>query len=113
MGKRDDLIQKYASDLREKCGMEPDMTLLEKVTIGCGPAIYNADATTVSSSDKAELETVKQNFLVKKLGLADGPELDAGIAKAMETYGKSNRQKHRAVVYYLLTKHFGKEAVYG
>jgi len=113
MGKRDDLIQKYAADLRDKCGMEPDMTLLEKVTIGCGPAIYNADAATVSSSDKAELETVKQNFLIKKLGLADGPDLDAGIAKAMDTYGKSNRHKHRAVVYYLLTKHFGREAVYG
>jgi len=113
MGKRDDLIQKYATDLREKCGVEPDMALLEKVTIGCGPAIYDADAATVSSSDKAELETVKRNFLVKKLGLADGPELDAAIDSVMETYGRSNRQKHRAVIYYLLTKHFGKEAVYG
>ena len=25
MGKRDDLIATYASDLREKCGVEPDM----------------------------------------------------------------------------------------
>ena len=113
MGKRDDLIQKYAADLREKCGVEPDMDLLEKVTIGCGPAIYDADASTVSASDKAELETVKRNFLVKKLGLADGPELDKAIDSVMETYGKSNRHKHRAVVYYLLTRHFGKEAVYG
>jgi len=113
MGKREDLIQKYAADLRDKCGVEPDMALLEKVTKGCGPAIYNADASTVSSSDKAELETVKQNFLIKKLGLADGPELDKAIDAAMETYGRSNRNKHRAVVYYLLTRHFGKEAVYG
>jgi hypothetical protein len=89
------------------------MDLLEKVTIGCGPAIYDADASTVSASDREELETVKRNFLVKKLGLADGPELDAAIDKVMETYGKSNRHKHRAVVYYLLTKHFGKDAVYG
>lgn len=113
MGKRDDLIQKFAADLREKCGVEPDMDLLEKVTIGCGPAIYDADGGTVSASDRNELETVKQNFLVKKLGLADGAELDAAIDSVMETYGRSNRHKHRAVVYYLLTKHFGKEAVYG
>lgn len=28
-------------------------------------------------------------------------------------YGRSERNKYRAVVYYLLTKHFGKESVYG
>jgi len=113
MGKRDDLIAKYADDLKNKCGMDPDMDLLTKVTIGCGPAIYDADAETVASSQKHELETVKKNFLIKKLGLADGPELDEAIASVVETYGKSERNKYRAVVYYMLTKHFGKESVYG
>lgn len=113
MGKRDDLIEVYAGDLRTKCGMEPDMELLRKVTIGCGPAIYNADASTVAATQPHELETVKTNFLVKKLGLKDGAELDAAIAQVIETYGKSERKKYRAVVYYMLTKHFGKEAVYG
>lgn len=112
MGRRDDLIAKYAEDLKSKCGMTPDMDLLTKVTIGCGPSIYNADASTVASSQPAELETVKNNFLIKKLGLADGPELDAAIAQAIETYGKSERNKYRAVMYYMLTKHFGKESVY-
>ena len=87
MGKRDDLIAKYADDLKTKCKMTPDMALLTKVTIGCGPAIYNADASTVAGSDKAELETVKANFLVKKLGLKDGPELDAAIAANLEHLG--------------------------
>ena len=113
MGKRDDLIAKYAEDLKEKCGMDPDMDLLTKVTIGCGPSIYDADASTVASSQPGELETVKANFLVKKLGLADGPELMSAIDSVIETYGKSERNKYRAVVYYMLTKHFGKEAVYG
>ncbi|AXI56624.1 hypothetical protein SuNHUV7_13160 (plasmid) [Pseudoseohaeicola sp. NH-UV-7] len=113
MGKRDELIAQYADDLRNKCGMTPDMDLLTKVTIGCGPAIYNADASTVAASQQSELETVKDNFLVKKLGLADGPELMAAIQKVIETYGQSERNKYRAVVYYMLTKHFGKEAVYG
>ncbi|MCA0962777.1 DUF2853 family protein [Salipiger bermudensis] len=112
MGKRDELIEKYAEDLRSKCGMEPDMALLTKVTIGCGPAIYNDDSSTVASSQPGELETVKDNFLVKKLGLSDGPELMDAINAVVETYGRSERNKYRAVVYYMLTKHFGKEAVY-
>lgn len=112
MSKRDDLIAKYAADLSEKCGVKPDMDLLTKVTIGCGPSIYNADSSTVAGSDPNELATVRNNFLIKKLGLADGPKLDEGIDAVMETYGRSNKNKHRAVVYYLLTKHFGKEAVY-
>jgi len=112
MSKRDDLIVKYADDLKNKCGVNPDMDLLTKVTIGCGPSIYNADASTVSGSDQSELDTVKNSFLIKKLGLSDGPQLDAAIASAVETYGKSERNKYRAVMYYLLTKHFGKESVY-
>ncbi|WP_187428500.1 hypothetical protein ROLI_044190 [Roseobacter fucihabitans] len=113
MGKRDDLIAQYADDLKNKCGMTPDMDLLTKVTIACGPAIYNVDAATVAASQASEIETVKTNFLIKKLGLSDGPELTAAIDKVVETYGKSERNKYRAVVYYMLTKHFGKEAVYG
>lgn len=113
MGKRDEWIAKYADDLKNKCGIEPDMDLLTKVTIGCGPAIYNADAQTVAASQPSELETVKNNFLIKKLGLPDGDNLMEGIQKAMETYGMSERNKYRAVVYYMLTKHFGKESVYG
>lgn len=112
MSKRDELIEKYAADLKDKCGVNPDMDLLTKVTIGCGPSIYNADASTVSGSDPSELDTVKHNFLIKKLGLKDSADLDKGIDVVMETYGKSNRNKYRAVVYYLLTKHFKKESVY-
>lgn len=112
MSKRDELIVKYAADLKDKCGVNADMDLLTKVTIGCGPSIYNADAATVSGSDESELNTVKNNFLIKKLGLKDGADLDKGIDVVMEKYGRSNRNKYRAVVYYLLTKHFGKESTY-
>jgi hypothetical protein len=112
MSKRDDLLAIYASDLRDKCGVTPDMDLLTKVTVGLGPAIYNSDSATVAGAQKSELETIRDRFLIKKLGLPDSPELMAGIDKAIETYGRSNRNKHRAVIYYLLTKHFGKESVY-
>lgn len=112
MSKRDELIAKYASDLEDKCGITADMELLTAVTIGCGPSIYNNDASTVSGSDQAELDTVKNNFLIKKLGLDDSPKLDEAIEAVVEKYGKSNRNKYRAVFYYLLVKHFGQESFY-
>ncbi len=112
MSKRDELIAKYAADLKEKCDVNPDMSLLTKVTIGCGPSIYNADSATVSSSDEKELATVKNNFLIKKLGLSESDALDVAIDAVMEKYGKSNRNKYRVVVYYLLATHFKKESVY-
>ena len=82
------------------------------MVIGLGPSIYKADAETVAGTDQAELDRVKNNFLIKKLGLKDSPEFDKAIDSVIEQYGKSNRNKYRAVVYYLLTKHFKKESVY-
>ncbi len=112
MNQRDELILKYAADLKDKCGVTPNMDLLKKVTIACGPSIYNADSSTVSSSDASEIARVKNNFLIKKLGLKDVPDLNIGIDNIMDQYGRTNRKKYRAVVYYLLTKHFGKESAY-
>ncbi|RDW13301.1 DUF2853 family protein [Paracoccus thiocyanatus] len=112
MSKRDDLIAKYAADMTEKLGVTPDMDLLTQVVIGCGPSIYNADAETVAASDKSELERIRTNYLMKKLGLPDGPELSAAIDEVMAKYGSSNRNKYRPVVYYMLCQHFGKQAAY-
>jgi len=112
MGKRDDLIAQYADDLKNKCGMTPDMALLTKVTVGCGPSIYNRDASTVAGGQPAELETVKKNFLMKKLGLSDSPALMDAINSCIDTYGRSERSKYRAVIYYMLVKHFNKESAY-
>ena len=75
MSKRDDLIVKYAADLKDKCGVNADMDLLTKVTIGLGPSIYNADSSTVSGSDEKELATVKNNFLIK--GRNDNNSIDS------------------------------------
>ena len=112
MSAREELIVKYAADLKDKCGVNQDMDLLTKVTIGCGPSIYNDDSATVAGSQQSELDTIKNNFLIKKLGLSDGANLDAGIDAIMEKYGRSNKNKYRAVVYYLLAVHFKKESVY-
>ena len=110
--KKEELIEKYAAHISEKFGESPDMELLGKVTHGLGPAIYNRDAATVSSSSESELETVKQNFLIKKLGLDDGPELMTTIRAVMDQYGASVRTKYRAVVYYILVRKFNKAQIY-
>ena len=112
MSKRDELIEKYAADIKDKFGETPDMDLLTKVTIGLGPAIYNLDASKVSGGDDKELETVKKNFLMKKLGMDDSPKLMEAINAVIDKYGRSNKSKHRAVIYYQLAKHFGKESIY-
>jgi hypothetical protein len=112
MSKRAALIEKYAADLKAKCQVEADMALLTRVTIACGPSIYDADAETVAASDPAEMARVRANFLIKKLGLPDSPALDAALDAVIETYGRSERQKYRAVVYYLLVLHFRKQAVF-
>jgi hypothetical protein len=110
--KRDELIQKYTEVLRIKFNVEPDMDLLRKVTIGLGPSIYNRDSANVSGTDEKELARVKHNYLIGKLGLPDSGELDTAIGEIMNQYGISERTKYRAVIYYLLTKKFGKEGVY-
>ena len=113
MSRRDDLIQKYVEDIKSKFGEEPDMDLLTRVTLGLGPSIYNQDSSKVSGSNGKELETVKQNFLIKKLGLQDGPALMEAIQGVIAAYGASEKNKQRAVIYYMLARHFGKRAVYG
>lgn len=112
MNKRDELIARYAADLKSKCGLSADMDLLTKVTKGCGPTIYSDDASTVSASDSAEMDRVKKNFLIKKLGLGASDDLDEGIKFVIDQYGRSNRNKYRAVFYYLLVKHFKRESTY-
>lgn len=112
MSKFDEKVELYKKFMDDR-NLRSNTDLLRAVTKGLGPSIYKKDAETVSGSDAKELETVKKNFLMKKLGLADSPELDEAIADVIERIGKSERNKYRAVVYYMLMKKFDKEDVYG
>lgn len=111
MSKFDETLANYKAEM-DKLGIKYDATLFAAVTKGCGPSIYLADASKVSSTDQAELDRVKNNFLIKKLGLADGLALDKGIAAVVDQLGSSNKNKYRAIFYYLLVKHFKKEGAY-
>lgn len=112
MSKFDEKVAQYKKFMDDK-GLKYNADLLQAVTKGLGPSIYKRDAETVSGSDPKELGTVKKNFLIKKLGLTDNSKLDDAIADVVGKIGKSERNKYRAVVYYMLAVHFGKESVYG
>lgn len=112
MSKFDEAVEKYTAENKKlKLGLSNE--LITAVAKGLGPSIYNKDAETVAGTDASELATVKNNFLIKKLGLKDGPELDTAIDEVIQTLGTSNRSKYRVHVYGLLTKKFKKESIYG
>ena len=93
-------------------GIECDQQLLTAVTKGLGPSIYKVEAETVSGNCCEELQTIKTNFLGKKLGLFDSQRIDNALEGVIAKMGKSNQNKYRAVFYYLLVKEFSKEYIY-
>ena len=109
MSKFDEAITKYKSAM-DGMSMKVDADLLTKVAKALGPSIYNKDASTVSCSDKAELDRVRENFLKKKLGLSDDAKLDAAIKEVCQEMGSGNKQKHRAIFNYLLVKKLKQES---
>ena len=112
MSKFDEALELYKKEMQGKLNLKFNEDLLRKVTKGCGPSIYNPDSSKVSCSDPEELGRVKNNFLIKKLGLADSPALDAAIKEVCEKMGSSNRNKYRAIFYYLLVEKFDKASAY-
>lgn len=109
MSKFVEAVEKYSADLKD-LGVSFDAKLLTAVAKGLGPSIYNADSSLVACSDAEELARVKKNFLIGKLGLADGPALDDALQAVCAQYDK--RFKHRAVFYYLLVVKLKKQSVY-
>lgn len=102
------LYKKYMKD-RE---LDYNSDLLAAVTRGLGPCIYKSHAEAVSNANEQELATIKNNFLIKKLGMSDNEGLESSIKEVMAKIGKSEEKKYRAVVYYLLVKKFNKESIY-
>lgn len=111
MSKFDEKVAFYLAEAK-KLNLSIDEQLLSKVTHGLGPSIYSQDSETISATDPTEVALVKNNFLIKKLGLTDGPALDKAIDEVMEQVGKSNKNKYRAIVYTLLVEKLKKHSVY-
>jgi len=104
-------LQAKTLDAVKKYDPRPDEALVAALVKNYAVVLRKPDAAYVSCSDVKELETVKKNFLIKKLGLKDGAKLDEAIKKVCERM-KGERRKPRAVFYYLLIKDLGKESVF-
>ena len=71
----------------------------------CGIALRNKDSSLVSATDRTELDTVRDGFAAKKLGLG-AADADAGIAKVVARM-QAEKQKSRVTFYYLLAEATG------
>ena len=113
MSKLSDLCDRYEKEFVDKGIVKKvDRKLLDAVAKGLGPSLYKADASKVACSNKDEMARIKKNFLIKKLELKDTPKLDEGLAEVCAQMGSKNRNKFRAMFYYLLVKRFRKSKVY-
>ncbi len=90
---------------------DADAAYIRAIVNHLGIALQSRDGQLVACSDAAERDTVRDSWLVKKLGVNGETEaLDAkvlSVCKAM----KADRMKDRVVFYYLLAKQEGKLAV--
>jgi len=68
--------------------------------------LNNRDSQYVACGDDAEKETVRKNFLQKKLGLTDSEaDLNAAVDAVCETMS-ADRFKSRLAMYYLLAEKY-------
>ena len=94
----------YLSEVR-KYSPEATPAAVEAIVKYCGIALRNADSALVSASDAKELETVRDGFAAKKLGLAPGAA-DAAIKTVVQKM-KGEARKSRVTFYYLLAEASG------
>lgn len=111
MSKFDDVMDGCVKQMKEQ-KIPVNRELLEAIGKSLGPSLYKRDAALVAAGQKSELETIKKNFLIKKLGCPDDAKLDKALDKAVTKIGKSRRNKMRPVFYYLLVRDLKKEDVY-
>lgn len=97
-------LKTQATDQLSKCGVSSiDEPLLDKLVGNLRLIVDNKDALLVSGTDASELETVRKNFVVKKLGINDKEQAMTAInAVASEMSGI--KMKNRAAFYYMVQK---------
>jgi hypothetical protein len=97
-------LAKYTSKINDAA--------LSKMASTYALVMSNKDAKFVSCGDASEKETVRENFLKKKLGLTDSDAaLDAAVDAVCATM-KEDRMKSRLVFYYLLAEKYNKLGIF-
>ena len=105
-----ELADKYTSYVEDVRGYDKDAdaAIVKKIVDHCGIALRSRDGLFVACSDETERNTVRDSWLVKKLGIkGETSELDAKVMTVCETMQK-DRMKSRVTFYYLAAKNEGK-----
>jgi len=97
-------IQKYTKTV--------DESVVSGIVKHLGIALQSADASSVACSDSSELNTVRESFLKRKLGLTlSDTELDKAISDICQQM-KDSKRKSRVTFYYLLAEKFDKQTLF-
>jgi hypothetical protein len=99
MTKKEEKLELYKEQLKKYVD-NIDEEKLTKIVDLLGPSIYKKDSETVACSDEKELERVLQSSVLEKLGV----KVTMDDIKAVCERMKWEKNKYRAVFYYLLTE---------
>lgn len=105
-------VDKYAAHYEavKAYDADADAAIVRKIVNHLGIALQSRDGQYVACSDESERDTVRDSWLVKKLGVEGETEAlndkVFAICKAMQ----ADRMKSRVTFYYLLAKQEGKLA---
>ena len=97
------ILAKYSSKINNAA--------FEKMAKNYSLVMSGVDSRHVACGDSSERDTVRENFLKKKLGLTGDDALNASIEAVCVTM-KEDRLKSRLVFYYLLAEKHGKLGVF-
>lgn len=99
------LIEKAESQIRE-VGSEVDSAAVAEIAGRFKMMLDNKDAMLVSGTDESELETVRRNFVEKKLGITDKDQGAAIVSKVADKMS-GIKMKNRVAFYYLIQQELG------
>ncbi len=106
-----EMMQKCCDDIKKHNG-SVDEGMVANMLKSYRLVMSKADTRLVACGDVNELETVKKNFLKKKLGCTDSDDrMDAMIAAVCDKM-KGTNQKSRMTFYYLLAHEAGMQHVF-
>lgn len=99
-----DKLKETAVKQLTDCGVSNiDHEKLDKYVNSLKTMVNNKDAVLVSGTDASELETVRRNFVDKKLGIKDKEKANAAIASVVEKMS-AIKMKNRPAFYYLVSE---------
>ncbi len=95
-------LKETAVSQLQQCGVSKiDHTVLDGYVNSLKSMVNNQDALMVSGTDPSELETVRRNFAIKKMGVTDKERAMKAIYSVVDKMS-AIRMKSRPAFYYLL-----------